>query len=193
MDSVQRSPRSVRLRLSRLQLRYRCRQPGRLYPDRALQSVSLLRPRLRSAHRLWSAAARLLRRRRHPLRPAVTLGASFGRFGWFGAGFGWGAHTLLIDHRPWTRTYVNRGAYVHPYAHPYVRPAAPRVEHHPAAAAPRARSRKKIAFRPRQLPGTRLLQRCECSCAHWRILLTSHFIGLASRFRSGSSPVRSPP
>ena len=23
--------------------------------------------------------------------PAVTLGASFGRFGWFGAGFGWGA------------------------------------------------------------------------------------------------------
>jgi hypothetical protein len=72
--------------------------------------------------------------------PAVTLGASFGRFGWFGAGFGWGAHTLLIDHRPWTRTYVNRGVYVHPYAHPYVRPAAPRVEHHPAAAA-RANSR----------------------------------------------------
>ena len=66
--------------------------------------------------------------------PAVTLGVTFGRFGWFGAGFGWGAHTLLIDHRPWTRTYVNRGAYVHPYAHPYVRPAAPRVEQHPAAA-----------------------------------------------------------
>jgi hypothetical protein len=63
--------------------------------------------------------------------PAVTLGVTFGRFGWFGAGFGWGAHTLLIDHRPWTRTFVNRGAYVHPYSHPYVRPAAPRVEHHP--------------------------------------------------------------
>lgn len=62
--------------------------------------------------------------------PAVTLGVSFGRFGWFGAGFGWRDHTLLIDHRPWTRTYVNRAAYVHPYAHPYVRPAAPRVEHH---------------------------------------------------------------
>jgi hypothetical protein len=69
--------------------------------------------------------------------PAVTLGLSFGRFGWFGAGFGWGAHTLLIDHRPWVRTYVNRGAYVHPYAHPYVRPAAPRVEQHHTAPPPR--------------------------------------------------------
>jgi hypothetical protein len=62
--------------------------------------------------------------------PAVTLSVSFGRFGWFGAGFGWGAHTLLIDHRPWVRTYANRAVYVHPYAHPYVRPAAPRVERH---------------------------------------------------------------
>lgn len=72
--------------------------------------------------------------------PAVTLGVSFGRFGWFGAGFGWGAHTLLIDHRPWTRTYVNRAAYVHPYARPYVRPAAPRVEQHHAPP-PRSKDR----------------------------------------------------
>ena len=62
--------------------------------------------------------------------PAVTLGVSFGRFGWFGAGFGWRDHALLIDHRPWVRTYANRSVYVHPYAHPYVRPAAPRVERH---------------------------------------------------------------
>jgi len=74
--------------------------------------------------------------------PAVTLGVTFGRFGWFGAGFGWGAHTLLIDHRPWTRTYVNRGIYAHPYAHPYVRPVAPRVERHPVAAG-RANDRGK--------------------------------------------------
>ena len=66
--------------------------------------------------------------------PAVTLGITFGRFGWFGAGFGWRDHALLIDHRPWTRTYVNHGTYVHSYAHPYARPAAPRVEQHPAAA-----------------------------------------------------------
>jgi hypothetical protein len=70
--------------------------------------------------------------------PAVTLGVSFGRFGWFGSGFGWGSHAILIDHRPWVRTYANRGVYVHPYAHPYVRPAAPRVEEHRAAPAPRA-------------------------------------------------------
>jgi hypothetical protein len=70
--------------------------------------------------------------------PAVTLGVTFGRFGWFGSGFGWGSHALLIDHRPWVRTYENRGAYVHPYARPYVRPAAPRVEEHHTAPPPRA-------------------------------------------------------
>lgn len=70
--------------------------------------------------------------------PAVTLGVSFGRFGWFGAGFGWRDHAVLIDHRPWVRTYVNRGAYVHPYARPYVRPAAPRVEQHATHPAPAA-------------------------------------------------------
>ena len=77
--------------------------------------------------------------------PAVTLGVSFGRFGWFGAGFGWGSHALLIDHRPWVRTYANRGVYVHPFAHPYVRPAAPRVESHARPAAPRAESHGSLA------------------------------------------------
>jgi len=62
--------------------------------------------------------------------PAIAIGPAFGRFGWYGAGFGWGGHTILIDHHPWGRTYVNRGVYVHPYAHPYVRPAGPRVESH---------------------------------------------------------------
>jgi hypothetical protein len=64
--------------------------------------------------------------------PPVTLGLTFGRFGWFGAGFGWGSHAVLIDHRPWVRTYENRGGYVHPYARPYVRPAEPQHEQHPA-------------------------------------------------------------
>jgi hypothetical protein len=62
--------------------------------------------------------------------PAIAIGPAFGRFGWFGAGFGWGGHTILIDHHPWGRTFYNRGVYVHPYAHPYVRPAGPRVEAH---------------------------------------------------------------
>jgi hypothetical protein len=60
--------------------------------------------------------------------PVVTIGPAFGHFGWYGAGFGWGGHAILIDHRPWIRTYANRGVYVHPYAHPYVRSEGPRVE-----------------------------------------------------------------
>src|SRR5580698_10428146 len=62
--------------------------------------------------------------------PTVVIGPAFGVFGWGGAGFGWGGHTILIDHRPWGRTFYNRRVYVHPYAHPYVRPVGPRVEAH---------------------------------------------------------------
>ena len=62
--------------------------------------------------------------------PAIVIGPSFGVFGWGGAGFGWGAHAIFIDHRPWGRTFYNRGAYVHPYAHPYVHPGGGRVEAH---------------------------------------------------------------
>lgn len=59
--------------------------------------------------------------------PGITIGASFAPWGWGGVGFGWRAHTLLIDRRPWERTWVNRGAYVHPYA-----VARPRYEGRPA-------------------------------------------------------------
>jgi hypothetical protein len=62
--------------------------------------------------------------------PVVTIGPAFGVFGWYGAGFGWRGHTILIDHRPWGRTFANRGVYVHPYAHPYARAVGPRVENH---------------------------------------------------------------
>ena len=65
--------------------------------------------------------------------PAVVIAPAFGVYGWYGAGFGWRGHTILIDHRPWTRTYYNRAVYVHPYEHAYVRPAAPRVENHSPA------------------------------------------------------------
>ena len=36
--------------------------------------------------------------------PAVTIGAAFGTWGWwFGSGFLWPSHAILIDHRPWER------------------------------------------------------------------------------------------
>ena len=63
--------------------------------------------------------------------PAITTGAVFGGWGWWlGSGFIWPSHTILIDRRPWTRVWVNRVGYVHPYVHPWVRPVGPRVEVH---------------------------------------------------------------
>lgn len=61
--------------------------------------------------------------------PGITVGA-FAPFGWGAVGFGWGAHAILIDRRPWGRTWVNRGVYVHPYAAPYRRAPGPMVERH---------------------------------------------------------------
>jgi hypothetical protein len=63
--------------------------------------------------------------------PAVTIGAVFGGWGWWlGSGFVWPSHTILIDRRPWTRVWINRSGYVHPYVPPWVRPIGPRVEVH---------------------------------------------------------------
>ncbi len=65
--------------------------------------------------------------------PAVIIGATFNSWGWwFGSGFVWPAHTILIDRHPWVRVWGNRVGYIHPYVHPWVRPVGPRVEmHHP--------------------------------------------------------------
>jgi hypothetical protein len=61
--------------------------------------------------------------------PGITVGAAFGAFGWGTVGFGWREHTILVGGHPWARSWVNRGAYVHPgYAyHPI---PGPRVERH---------------------------------------------------------------
>ena len=55
----------------------------------------------------------------------VTLGGFFAPWGWVteGIGFDWGAHTVFVNHAPWGRTWINRGAYVHPY--PAIRRPAP--------------------------------------------------------------------
>jgi hypothetical protein len=63
----------------------------------------------------------------------VSLGVFFRPWGW-GAGFGrfdWGGHAVFVNNARWGRTWVNRGAYVHPYegVHRFG-PAEHVVEHH---------------------------------------------------------------
>ena len=53
----------------------------------------------------------------------ITIGAAFHPWGWGHPDLGWREHTIIIDNRPWNRTWVNRTAY------PRVYPAA-RVEHY---------------------------------------------------------------
>jgi hypothetical protein len=63
--------------------------------------------------------------------PVVPIGGSAViRFGWFGAGFAWGSHEIMIDHRPWVRTFANRAVYAHPFGRPFVHPVEPRRESH---------------------------------------------------------------
>lgn len=65
--------------------------------------------------------------------PGIVIGAGFAPFGWGTVGFGWRTHEILIDNHPWARTWVNRGAYVHPYATPrpyVVQRGHPYVERH---------------------------------------------------------------
>ncbi|MCC6342538.1 MAG: DUF3300 domain-containing protein [Bryobacterales bacterium] len=62
--------------------------------------------------------------------PRIFLGAAFAPYGWAGPGFDWRAHTVIIDRRPWERTWANRARYQHRYAAPPPRPAGPRVERH---------------------------------------------------------------
>ena len=85
---------------------------------------------------------------------AITFGPgifvnAFVPWGWGGISFGWRAHSIIVNNRPWERTWVNRGTYVHPYAAP-ARPRlanpAPRVERHELREyrpAPRAEERRR--------------------------------------------------
>jgi hypothetical protein len=64
--------------------------------------------------------------------PSFSIGA-FLPWGWGGVSFGWRAHSIILNGRPWDRTWANRASYVHPYALP-ARPRgvaqAPRMERH---------------------------------------------------------------
>lgn len=66
--------------------------------------------------------------------PEIMIAPSFGSWGWwFGSGFLWPSHAILIDHRPWNRAWSNWSAYVHPYATHGFRPAGPQIEVHRGA------------------------------------------------------------
>src|SRR5271165_3169531 len=45
----------------------------------------------------------------------VGIGAWFAPWGWGGNRFVWNTRTVIINNRPWGRTWVNRATYVHPY------------------------------------------------------------------------------
>jgi hypothetical protein len=62
--------------------------------------------------------------------PGIVIGAGFAPWGWGHVGFEWRTHALLLDGRPWARTWANRGVYVHPYVVPRARYEGPRVERH---------------------------------------------------------------
>ena len=69
---------------------------------------------------------------------AITFGPgifvnAFVPWGWGGISFGWRAHSIIINNRPWERTWINQDRYVHPYAapaRPRIANPAPRVERH---------------------------------------------------------------
>jgi hypothetical protein len=62
--------------------------------------------------------------------PGIVIGANFAPWGWGHSGFGWREHTILIDNRPWARSWANRGGYAHPYTAPRPYAAGPRMERH---------------------------------------------------------------
>jgi hypothetical protein len=64
----------------------------------------------------------------------VAIGSYFRPWGWGSSHFVWSNHVVVVNNRPWDRTWVNRRVYVHPYdVHRYNTPANARfVEHHEA-------------------------------------------------------------
>jgi hypothetical protein len=70
--------------------------------------------------------------------PRVVIGAGFGPIGWRAPRFDWRAHNVIIDNRPWVRSYGNRYTYAHPYSAP-----APVVRRGPEAG-PEYRERHEV-------------------------------------------------
>ena len=58
----------------------------------------------------------------------IAIGPAFRPWGWGGNRFVWNTHTVIINNGEWHRTWVNRGAYVHPYEIRRAGPPVGRVE-----------------------------------------------------------------
>jgi len=61
--------------------------------------------------------------------PRIFIG-SFAPWGWGGIAFGWREHRIVVNNRPWERTWVNRQTYVHPYVAPRPQVNGRFTEHH---------------------------------------------------------------
>lgn len=61
--------------------------------------------------------------------PAIVVSPIFFAWGWMHPYFEWHTHTIFFDYVPWSRTWINRGYYIHPFVHPWLRPG-PRIERH---------------------------------------------------------------
>ncbi|HVW85412.1 MAG TPA: DUF3300 domain-containing protein [Bryobacteraceae bacterium] len=61
--------------------------------------------------------------------PRIVIG-SFAPWGWGNTAFGWHDHRIIVNNRPWERTWVNRQTYVHPYVAPRPQVQDHRMEHH---------------------------------------------------------------
>jgi hypothetical protein len=57
---------------------------------------------------------------------AVLVGAAFRPWGWGHPDLEWRQHAIIIDNRPWNRTWATRGVYARPEYHS----PGPRIEHH---------------------------------------------------------------
>jgi hypothetical protein len=62
-------------------------------------------------------------------RFGIAIGPAFRPWGWGVNRFAWGDHRVFINNARWDRTWVNRGAYVHPYAVPRYNGARPAERH----------------------------------------------------------------
>ncbi len=58
----------------------------------------------------------------------ARLGVAFAPWGWGATRFDWGGRVVVVNGAPWHRTWVNRAAYVHPFAAVPRYRVAPRVE-----------------------------------------------------------------